>query len=283
MIKTIKNVQKIEKKEEIGKKMEKMKDRPIECRCRIKFNNLKCEYRGYTPKEVEQDEKNHLNAINSGKKGSQARMYEVVENQQDECDECVNYEYLDPDNESEIEENAKYVSSKEENRTEDLLLTAEHTEVSQELQTITIMQGSKSALIEHSNEKTEELKRIQNENQHLINSLAVEKEKNKDYVAEITLIKQEKNRIESELAILQKNYQTILEENRKLADDNKIIENIKVQMSNEMIGIKNELLNRDAEAKMFEKKLIDRETEEQYVCEIAMKYLSCLGKTDLVG
>lgn len=136
-----------------------------------------------------------------------------------------------------------------------------------------------NALVERSNKNPEEFKRMQNEREHLAKMLTAEKEKIEKYEAELTSIKQEKSRIESELALLQKNNHTISDEKKKLADDILVIKQNNARMSNEIIEIKNKLLQRDDEVKKMvdelnnkEAQLNDIKNKEIQVRKIAKKY-----------
>lgn len=84
-------------------------------------------------------------------------------------------------------------------------------------------------------------------NTALNDQLSAEKQNIDKYRMENASIKQEKNRIESELAALQMTNQTIIEEKNKLADDILVIEQTNERMSNEMDEITNKLVLRDAE------------------------------------
>lgn len=136
-----------------------------------------------------------------------------------------------------------------------------------------------NALVERSNKNPEEFKRMQNEREYLAKMLTAEKEKIEKYEAEITLIKQEKGRIESELVSLQKNNHTIFEEKKKLSDDILVIKQSNARMSNEIIEIKNKLLQRDDEVKKMvdelnnkESLLNDTKNKEIQIRKIAKKY-----------
>lgn len=136
-----------------------------------------------------------------------------------------------------------------------------------------------NALVERSNKNPEEFKRMQNEREHLAKMLTAEKEKIEKYEAEITSIKQDKGRIESELATLHKNNHAISEEKRKLADDILMIKQSNARMSNEIIEIKNKLLLRDEEVKTMVGELNNKEAvlndikyKEIQIRKIAKKY-----------
>lgn len=136
-----------------------------------------------------------------------------------------------------------------------------------------------NALVERSNKNPEEFKRMQNEREHLAKMLTAEKEKIEKYEVEIQAIKQEKSRIESELATLQKNNHTIFEEKKKLADDILVIKQNNARMSNEIIEIKNKLLQRDDEVKKMvdelnakEALLTDIKKKEGQIRNIAKRY-----------
>lgn len=136
-----------------------------------------------------------------------------------------------------------------------------------------------NALVERSNKNPEEFKRMQNEREHLAKMLTAEKEKIEKSEAELASIKQEKIRIESELAALQKNNHTISEEKKKLQDDMLAIKQNNARMSNEIIEIKNKLLQRDDEIKKMvdelnskEAALTDTKNKEIQIRKIAKKY-----------
>lgn len=136
-----------------------------------------------------------------------------------------------------------------------------------------------NALVERSNKNPEEFKRMQNEREHLAKMLTAEKEKIDKYEAEVTSIKQEKGRIETELATLQKNNHSIFEEKKKLAEDILVIKQSNARMSNEIIEIKNKLLQRDDEVKKMvdelnskEAALNDIKNKEIQIRKIAKKY-----------
>lgn len=134
-------------------------------------------------------------------------------------------------------------------------------------------------LVERSNKNPEEFKRMQNEREHLAKMLTAEKEKIDKYEAEIGAIKQEKNRIETELATVQKSAHTTGEERKKLSEDVLLLKQSNARMTNEIIEIKNKLLQRDDEIKKMvdelnakEAQLNDSRNKEIQIRKIAKKY-----------
>lgn len=136
-----------------------------------------------------------------------------------------------------------------------------------------------NALVERSNKNPEEFKRMQNEREHLAKMLTAEKEKIDKADVELTSIKQEKNRIETELSALQKCNQSISDEKKKLTDDLLALKQNSTRMTNEIIDIKNKLLQRDDEVKKLvdeltakEELLTDTKNKEMQIRVIARKY-----------
>lgn len=136
-----------------------------------------------------------------------------------------------------------------------------------------------NALVERSNKNPEEFKRMQNERANLARMLTVEKEKLTKADTELNAIKQEKARIEAELANLSKTNQSITDEKRKLSDEILTMKQKNSSMTDQIIEIKGTLLQRDDEIKKMVDELNNKEgqlneliNKELQIRKIAKKY-----------
>lgn len=136
-----------------------------------------------------------------------------------------------------------------------------------------------NALVERSNKNPEDFKRLQNERENLAKMLTAEKEKIDSYEKELASIRQEKSRVDTELANFVRSQQTITEEKRKLAEEIVALKQSNNRISLEIIDVKNKLLQRDDEVKKMveelsakEALLTDTRNKEIQIRKIAKKY-----------
>lgn len=136
-----------------------------------------------------------------------------------------------------------------------------------------------NALVERSNKNPEDFKRLQTERENLAKMLTAEKEKIEKVEAELSSLKQEKNRLEGEINNITKLNQTLTEERRKLTEDIGNIKQMNSRMTHEIIELKNKVLQRDDEVKKLmeeltakEALLADSRIKEIQIRKIAKKY-----------
>lgn len=127
-----------------------------------------------------------------------------------------------------------------------------------------LQNGNEAAFALHEKEKHDFNQRLDDlvaQNIALNDQMSGEKQKIDKYLAEIASIKQEKSHIESELVTMQKDYKTIFEEKRKLADDIRAIEQSNARISNELKEMMDKWNARRSESELLVPKIAAQYTK----------------------
>ncbi|KAJ6645850.1 Nucleoprotein TPR, partial [Pseudolycoriella hygida] len=136
-----------------------------------------------------------------------------------------------------------------------------------------------SDLVERNNKNPEDFKRLQNERENLAQMLTTEKEKLRHTIDELVAMKNDKIKVEQELAANFKQLTSVMDERKKAQDDLSASKQTNARLTQEIIEIKSQILKKEDEIKSIQNDLTSKDSQltdiknkEVQIRRIAKKY-----------